>query len=317
MGILLTGATGFIGSAVLRAGTKAGMEFRAVARSRVTADQTGMGTATVIQSTLDGQTKWQSFLKDVRVVVHCAGRAHMVHDDARNSLTEYRRVNVEGTLNLARQAAAAGVRRFVFLSSVNVNGDCTLLGCPFVPDGEIAPSNATGISKAEAEAGLRRLAHATKMEVVIIRPVTVYGPGAKGNIRSMVRWVERNRFLPLGNASSNRRSFVGLDNLVDLILVCITHPSAANQIFLVSDDDDLSTAELLRRMGRAIEHPARLLPVPIWSLRLAARALGKGAVAERLLGSLQVDISKTRTLLGWTPPLTVDEGLRALSEADR
>jgi nucleoside-diphosphate-sugar epimerase len=240
-----------------------------------------------------------------------------MRDGAVEPLAEYRRVNVEGTLVLAKQAAESGVKRFVFVSSIKVNGEKTLLGHPYTSEGAPAPEDAYGVSKAEAETQLHELAIATGMEFVIIRPVLVYGPGVKGNFQSLVNWVTRGRPLPLGGATANRRSFVALGNLVDLILLCLTHPAAANQIFLVSDGEDLSTAELLRRMGRAVDHPAFLLPVPVWLLRLAALALGKEAVAQRLLGSLQVDISKTRTLLGWTPPLTVDEGLRALSETNR
>jgi UDP-glucose 4-epimerase len=232
-----------------------------------------------------------------------------MHDTAADPLTAFRAVNVEGTLNLARQAAAAGVKRFVFVSSVKVNGEATLPGQPFTADDAPAPLDAYGISKMEAEQALREIALQTGMEVVIIRPPLVYGPGVKANFAAMMRWLQRGVPLPLG-AIHNQRSLVALDNLVDLIVTCLTHPAAANQTFLVSDGEDVSTTELLRRMGRAMGRPARLIPVPVSWLKLAAALVGKRDVAQRLCGSLQVDIEKTRRLLGWTPPLTLDQGLK-------
>jgi UDP-glucose 4-epimerase len=224
-------------------------------------------------------------------------------------LEEFRRVNVQGTLNLARQAAAAGVRRFVFVSSIKVNGEATQLGRPFTADDAPAPLDSYGVSKMEAEQGLREIALQTGMEVVIIRPSLVYGPSVKANFAAMMRWLKRGVPLPLG-AIHNQRSLVSLDNLVGLIVTCLTHPAAANQTFLVSDGEDASTTELLRRMGQAMGHPARLIPVPTSWLKLAAAMVGKRDVAQRLCGSLQVDISKTRELLGWAPPVSLDEGLR-------
>jgi len=232
-----------------------------------------------------------------------------MEDTAANPLDEFRRVNVQGTLNLARQAAAAGVRRFVFVSSIKVNGEMTQLGRPFTADDAPAPLDAYGVSKMEAEQGLREIALQTGMEMVIIRPPLVYGPGVKANFAAMMRWLRYGVPLPLG-VIHNQRSLVSLENLVDLLVTCITHPAAANQTFLVSDGEDVSTTELLRRMGQAMGKPARLLPVPGSWLKLAAGLVGKGDVAQRLCGSLQVDISKTRELLGWVPPVSLDEGLR-------
>jgi UDP-glucose 4-epimerase len=234
-------------------------------------------------------------------------------DTATDPLEEFRRVNVQGTLNLARQAAAVGVRRFVFVSSIKVNGESTQLGFPFTADDAPAPLDAYGVSKMEAEQGLRELAAQTGMEVVIIRPPLVYGPGVKANFAAMMRWLRRGVPLPLG-AIHNQRSLVALDNLVDLIVTCLTHPAAANQTFLVSDGEDVSTTELLRRMGKAMGHPARLLPVPTGLLKLAATIVGRRDMAQRLCGSLQVDIEKTRRLLDWTPPLSLDQGLRKAAE---
>ncbi|SDY00901.1 Nucleoside-diphosphate-sugar epimerase [Pseudomonas kuykendallii] len=262
---------------------------------------------------IGADTDWRGALERIDAVVHCAARVHVMRDTSSDPLAEFRQVNVNGTLNLAEQAARAGVRRFIFISSVKVNGEGTESGKPYLADSPPAPLDPYGISKMEAEQGLRALASETGMEVVIIRPVLVYGPGVKANFRSMMSWLSKGVPLPLG-AIHNSRSLVALDNLVDLIVTCIDHPNAANQTFLVSDAEDLSTTELLQRMGRALGKPARLLPVPAPLLRAGATLLGKGAVAQRLCGSLQVDISKTRELLGWTPPVSVHEALRRTAE---
>ena len=205
------------------------------------------------------------------------------------------------------------MRRFVFVSSIKVNGEATPTGSSFTADDLPAPLDAYGISKMEAEQGLREIASQTGMQVVIVRPPLVYGPGVKANFAAMMRWLQRGVPLPLG-AIHNQRSLVALDNLVDLLVTCLTHPAAANQTFLVSDGEDVSTTELLRRMGQAMGKPARLLPVPASWLQLAATLVGKRAVAQRLCGSLQVDIEKTRQLLGWSPPLTLDQGLKKAAE---
>jgi nucleoside-diphosphate-sugar epimerase len=251
---------------------------------------------------------------DVDIVVHCAARVHILNDQTADPLAEFRQVNVDGTLTLARQAAQAGVRRFVFLSSIKVNGEQSGDGLAFNADQRPAPSDPYGISKYEAEVGLRALARETGMEVVIIRPPLVYGPGVKANFLAMMRWLRRGVPLPLGGVTENRRSFVFLDNLVDLIVTCIDHPAAANQTFLVSDDEDLSTAALLRRMAAALGRPARLIPMPAGLITLVAKLIGRPGIAQRLCGSLQVDIGKTKTLLCWSPPVSVDEGLRITAE---
>jgi nucleoside-diphosphate-sugar epimerase len=263
----------------------------------------------VLVGPIDGQTTWANALAGVDVVFHAAARVHVMADSSADHLAEFRLVNVAGTLNLARQALASGVRRFVFVSSVKVNGEETLPGQAFTESDVPAPLDPYGQSKHEAELGLRQLAADTGMEVVIVRPPLVYGPGVKANFASLMRAVQRGWPLPLG-AVHNQRSLVALDNLVDLIVTCLHHPAAANQTFLASDGQDLSTAELVRGMARAAGVPARLWPVPVWALRGAASALGKGAAVQRLCGNLQVDISKARNLLGWVPPLGVDEGLR-------
>ncbi len=235
-------------------------------------------------------------------------------DQAKDPLAEFRAVNVAGTLNLARQAVSAGVKRFVFISSIKVNGEGTASGKPYTADDTPMPVDPYGISKLEAEQGLQALSQETGMEVVIIRPVLVYGPGVKANFRSMMSWLRKGIPLPLG-ATGNKRSLVAVDNLVDLIATCIDHPAAANQTFLVSDGEDLSTTQLLQRMGKALGRPARLLPVPASLLQAGAAMLGKRAIAQRLCGSLQVDIGKTRELLGWAPPVSVDDALRKTARA--
>jgi nucleoside-diphosphate-sugar epimerase len=263
---------------------------------------------------LSSEADWTVALRSVDQVVHLAARVHVMNDKSSDPLAEFRRVNVEGTANLARQAAAAGVRRFVYLSSIKVNGEFTEVGHPFTADDAPAPEDPYGVSKQEAELALRQIAADTGMEVVIVRPPLVYGPGVKANFESMMRWLARGVPLPLAAVTQNQRSLVALDNLVDLIMTCLSHPAAANQTFLVSDGEDLSTAGLIRRMGAALGHPARLFYVPPSMLKLGAQVVNKPGIYQRLCGSLQLDIAKTRRLLGWCPPVSVDEGLRRAAE---
>ncbi len=230
-----------------------------------------------------------------------------------DDLALYRQVNVAGTLTVAREAVAAGVKRFVFISSIKVNGEGTPPGRPFLADETPGPTDAYGVSKLEAEQALTKLASATGMEVVIVRPPLIYGPGVKGNFSALTQLVEAGIPLPLG-AVKNKRSFVGIDNLVSLITRCIEHPAAANQVFLASDGQDLSTAELLKKLAKARGLPCRLISVPTGLLQVGATLVGKTALAQRLLGSLQADITKTRKLLDWEPPYTIDQGLRRCFE---
>jgi nucleoside-diphosphate-sugar epimerase len=305
--VYLTGATGFVGQGLLARLSQDGVACTVAVRRPVANVPVGVRVLSI--ASFEASAELAAGLAGHDVVVHCAGRAHVMHEQAADSLAAFRAVNVDGTLNLARQAAAAGVKRFVFLSSVKVNGEESQSGLPYRADSAAAPADAYGISKHEAEQALRVLAGETGMEVVIIRPVLVYGPGVKANFHSMMSWVAKGVPLPLG-AIHNRRSLVALENLVDLIVTCIDHPAAANQTFLVSDDEDVSTSELLRKMARALGKPARLLPLPASWLRAAATLLGKSGVAKRLCGSLQVDISHTKTLLGWAPPVTLDAALQ-------
>ena len=311
--ILVTGATGFIGNAVLRHLLADDLARCIVVAARSGGQQWPEKVLPRVTGDLESSTDWSVALKDVSAVVHCAARVHVMNDTTTDPLVEFRRINVQGTLNLARQAAAAGVRRFVFISSIKVNGEATPLGAPFFADDIPAPLDPYGVSKMEAEKGLCEISAQTGMEVVIIRPPLVYGPGVKANFAAMMRWLKRGIPLPLG-AIHNQRSLVALDNLVDLIVTCLTHPAAANQLFLVSDGEDLSTTQLLRRMGAALGKPARLMPVPVSTLKLAAALVGKPELAQRLCGSLQIDMSKTRELLGWRPPFSVDESLQKTAE---
>jgi nucleoside-diphosphate-sugar epimerase len=248
------------------------------------------------------------------VCIHLAARVHLMNDRSSDPLTEFRRSNVEGTLRLARHAAFTGVRRFIFVSSIKVNGEATEPDHPFSADHPPAPRDPYGVSKLEAETALMDLSRQTGMEVVIIRPPLVYGPGVKANFETMMRWIYWGVPLPIG-ALRNRRSLVGLDNLVSMLETCMVHAAAANRTFLVSDDADLSTPELAVRLGEALGKPARLVPVPASLLSFGASLVGKPEVVQRLGGSLQVDISTTRAVLGWAPPVTVDEGLRRTAES--
>lgn len=304
--ILLTGASGFLGKAALRYFIDRKISVRPVYRSVVQAEDSISDP--VVVSNLDESVDWKPFLHNIGVVVHAAARAHIMKDDAADPLSEYRRINVQGTLNLARQSAAAGVKRFIFISSVKVNGESTKNGIPFKADDIPAPEDAYGVSKAEAEEGLQRISRESGMEIVIIRPVLIYGFGVKGNFANLVKIIRKSIPIPLGAVKNNKRSLVSLDNLLDLIFLCINHPNAANQIFLVSDGHDLSTYEMLHRISIAEKKNLYLIPVPVIFLSFAAKILGKRAVADRILGSLQVDIGKNYKLLGWVPPMDIQSG---------
>jgi UDP-glucose 4-epimerase len=325
MNITLTGTTGFVGSALLPA-LGQHHQTRPITRAEF--------------GDLLPTTDYTAALTHANVVIHLAARVHIMHDTAADPLEAFRRTNTAGTLNLARQAATTGVRRFIYLSSIKVNGEHTQPEQPFKetppnlplsgeeqesavllsssPDkgrlGGVSSLDPYAQSKQEAEQALRQLALETGMEVVIIRPPLVYGPGVKANFLQLMRWLHKGIPLPLGSIH-NHRSLVALPNLIDLITTCIDHPAAANQTFLVSDGEDLSTTALLRRLGDALGKPARLLPIPQAWLETTLTLLGKRAIAQRLCGSLQIDLSHTRNTLGWTPPVSVDEALHQTATA--
>ena len=261
------------------------------------------------------ETDWQHALRDAEVVVHLAARGHVMREDAADPLAMFRKANVEASLALARMAAAKGVKRFVFVSSVKVNGESTLPGIAFQPDDKPTPQDAYAVSKWEAEQLLMQLGRDTGMEIIIIRPPLVYGPGVKGNFAAMIRWTLKGIPLPLG-AIRNQRSLIALDNLVDFIALCVDckkSAQAANQVFLVSDGEDVSTTELLHRIAYAHGRQTRLLPVPMRWLRRIARLLRKEAIADRLLGSLVVDSSKARDMLEWQPVVSMNEQLQKMA----
>ncbi len=307
MRILLTGASGFVGAALLQRLRGDGCDVSSLARNPVRALRGSVPTLHMGGSW--GVADFGAALAGVTTVLHLAARVHVMHESAADPLFAFRAVNVEATLNLARQAVVAGVNRFVFVSSVKVNGECTQTGQAFTEADPPAPQDAYGRSKHEAELGLRKLGADTGMSVVIIRPPLVYGPGVKGNLAFLLRAVQRGWPLPLASVH-NQRSLVALDNLVDFIVTCATHPLAANQTFLVSDGHDMSTTELVRGLAHAVGMPARLVPIPVWALQAGAAMLGKGDVVRRLCGNLQVDISRAHSQLGWMAPVSVHEGLR-------
>ena len=307
MRVLVTGASGFVGRTLLPA-----LSLRSnviVAAIRAALGDRDTPSNSVAIGDINAATNWSDALHGGDAVVHLAARVHVMSENARDPLREFRRVNTDGTLNLARQAAAAGVKRFIFLSTIGVNGNSTSHGNFFTETSASLPHDPYSVSKHEAEVGLRAISKSTGMEIVIIRPTLVHGSKAPGNFGKLTRLVSKGLPLPLASID-NRRSLVGIDNLVDFIVTCLEHPAAANETFLASDGEDLSTPDLIRRMARAMDRPARLLPVPKSVLIAAAAMLGKRDMAQRLCGSLQVDISKARALLGWNPPVSVDEGLR-------
>ena len=305
--ILLTGSTGFIGKSMCKKFEEKSISFIAPVRS-IAGKSTESAKLLKIDS-ITSETDWSVALKNVNTVIHLAAYVHTMSSSTTSLLSEYRKVNTAGTLNLAKQAAQSGVVRFIFLSTIKVNGEYSLENKPFIADDVNIPTDPYALSKYEAEHGLRELAAKTGMEVVIIRPPLVYGPGVKGNFQSMIKLLSKGYPLPFGSVR-NMRSLVAVDNLTDLIIRCVDHPAAANRIFLASDGEDISTTELLIEISKALEKPNRLIPIPQSILEIALRIFGKKEIAIRLFGNLQVDITETTQVLDWKPVVGFEKAVK-------
>lgn len=302
--VLVTGANGFVGKALCELLVDNEMSVKGAIRRDVGISVWNDRVDLISVGDIDAHTDWIPALKNVDCIVHLAARVHVMSETASSPLDEFRRVNTLGTEKLARDAATAGVKRLVYLSSIKVNGEETC-GTPFNEHVDHAPVDPYGLSKWEAENSLRQISSETGMEVVIIRPPLVYGPGVKGNFLTLLKCVSKGFPLPLANVK-NKRSLVALTNLVDLISECVVNPRAAGETFLVSDGKDLSTADLIKTIALAMEKPPRLISVPLPLLNIGAATVGKKGVARRLLASLQIDSSKACQILGWSPPCSIE-----------
>jgi nucleoside-diphosphate-sugar epimerase len=306
MNVLITGATGFVGTALINRLKQENLRLTAAVLDGNDIGQLPLEVKQVVVEPLSESCDYSAALQQVDIVIHLAARVHIMQDSASDPLQEFRKVNLHGTERLARQAAQAGVNRFVFISTIKVLGEETVT--PYRDDAPLAPLDHYGTSKAEAEIALRRVAEETGLEVVIIRPPLVYGPGVKANFRQLMSIVSRGVPLPFASIN-NKRSLIFVGNLADALASCVLHPNAAGQIFLVSDGRDVSSPELIRLVASALGISVRLFPFPPGLLRIAGEFLGKYSAVERLIGSLQVDSLKIRRELGWHPPFTMEEGL--------
>jgi UDP-glucose 4-epimerase len=304
--ILVTGANGFVGRALCDEFVRKGYRVRAVVRD-VTKVQVSHGVEIYKMGHIDSSTDWSGALDGVDKVVHLAARVHVMNEVSKDPLDEFRRVNTEGTRQLAHSAARAGVRRLLYMSTIKVNGEETT-GRPFTEEDSPIAEDPYAVSKWEAEQSLDKIGKETGLEVVVIRPPLVYGPAVKGNFLRLLKWVDLGIPLPFGSVA-NRRSLIGLHNLVDLIERCVEHPAAVGETFLASDGEDLSTSELIRRIAYALGQRPHIISFPVGILRRLMKLIGYEEIDHRLLGSLQIDSSKVRTLLGWSPPRSVDEEL--------
>ena len=301
MKILITGYSGFVGSHLLEE-LKDNFDLKLLGRKSPSIE------CEFLQAPIDSNADYSSIISGTDVIIHIAARAHIMNDTALDPLDEFREVNVRGTLNLAEQAAHAGVNRFIYISSIKVNGEQTSLRKPFHFSDQRMPEDAYGLSKSEAEQQLISLSKQTGMEYVFIRPPLVYGKGVKANFSALMKLSGKKLPLPFGAIITNKRSLVSVYNLVDLIRVCIEHPHAANQIFLVSDGDDLSTTAMVKLMAEVQGVKPMLVPLPVWTLKLLGKLIGNSDMISRLTDSLRVDITHTKETLNWTPPYSVEEG---------
>ncbi|MEZ9543706.1 UDP-glucose 4-epimerase family protein [Vibrio sp. 10N.286.48.C11] len=308
MKVILTGASGFIGSKLLE---------QLPAKSTLSLGRKKpkiQSSEQFFNLEIGSDTDYSVALRGVDVVIHLAARVHIMEDESVEPLNDYREVNTAGTLNLAKQAAESGVKRFIFISSIKANGEHTYDNNPFSFESPRLPEDFYGQSKSEAEVQLLELAQDTGLEVVIIRPTLVYGAGVKANFASLMNLASKGFPLPFGLINSNKRSLVSVTNLVDLIVTCIEHPRAKNQVFLVSDDHDVSTSEMVREMSVACGKKNFQLPVPAWCYKFSGKLLKKEDVVDRLIGSLQVDISHTKETLDWTPPQSLQDGFKETAD---
>lgn len=308
MNVLVTGASGFIGTELL---ARLDLSTTKVLGRRKPCN---FPSSQYYEQAIDSTADYSEALRGVDTIVHLAARVHIMNDSSFDPIEEYRKVNTYGTINLAMQAARCGVKRFVFVSSVKVNGDSTMLGRPFFHNDEMSPKDCYGQSKAEAESKLLKLSQDTELEIVIIRPTLVYGPGVKANFSSLMSLVRKGFPLPFGSITKNKRSLVSVTNLVDLIVVCLEHKNAVNQVFLVSDDYDLSTSEIVREMAIALGKPAWQLPIPPHCYWIVGKLFNRSDVVDRLIGSLQVDITHTKKTLGWFPPQSLKDGFKQTAD---
>jgi nucleoside-diphosphate-sugar epimerase len=315
--VLVTGATGFVGQAVALGLLRSGYDVLAVSR-RVQQDcpriveSSGNELKWHTIGPINRHTSWMAILRGVDTIIHCAARAHVMHEKSSATAHIYNEVNVDGTLALAEQAIANRVRRFVFLSSIGVNGCRSVM--PFTEIDEPHPYDPYTNSKLKAEQALLKLSQQSGMEVVIVRPPLVYGPNAPGNFGNLVRWVQRGVPLPLG-AVNNKRSFLAIDNLVSFLMLCADRnlsPHAANEVFVVADGEDVSTTSLLRMVAKSAGCPINLIPIPPLMLRLGLILVGKRSLSVRLLGNLQVNATKARMVLNWNPIVSMEDQMAVI-----
>lgn len=317
MKVFVTGATGFVGKALINELLSAGHNIVAGVRNYsvelpLEVEQQQIGDL----SLLSEQNSVIDTLKKVDVVIHTAARVHIMQDNSADPLSEFRKTNVNATLSLAKQAVSAGVKRFIFISSIKVNGESTDNRQAFRETDKPAPEDAYGQSKFEAEQLLFEIGQTTPMEVVVIRPPIIYGPGVKANFASMIKIIKKGLPLPFGSIS-NQRSMLAIHNLVNFITLCTMHPAAANEVFLIADGEDVSTTDMLIKIAKAYKRPIRLIPVPVYLMIFIAKLTNKNNISDRLFGNLQIDITKAQHLLGWKPVVSMEQQLNKMAELDK